>query len=306
MKAIYKLIEAMLVKMGFDGAVVQSVNLETRPIQNLVVKADIPVRTLIPYLARYLRDWELLSTHDVDAHPVARYCSGAALLKAGPVTLETLQFEVSVSASHLRLVAVEPHWLNEGVNRDKLEYVYYRSCNTGKDLILGLVEHGQNFISHLHDLLYTSLSTALPQICSVSEKVAESSVPKVVTTFFSVEHQINAQIVVEPIPVSVADQIITSDWNVSTVSGADKYLNHVNRYLSGRVMKRRIYAVLESSDAGPLTLDTNLGCFTSPLLVTEYKMVQSHSSSLYRKAINNSLKQVYSYVPEHPDELLYM
>ncbi|PXB34454.1 hypothetical protein DL189_23690 [Enterobacter hormaechei] len=49
-----------------------------------------------------------------------------------------------------------------------------------------------------------------------------------------------------------------------------------------------------------------LGCFTSPLLVTEYKMVQSHSSSLYRKAINNSLKQINSYAPEHSDDLLYM
>ena len=33
MKAIYKIIEAMLVKMGFEGAVIQSVNLETGVIQ---------------------------------------------------------------------------------------------------------------------------------------------------------------------------------------------------------------------------------------------------------------------------------
>ncbi|ENU0861885.1 MULTISPECIES: hypothetical protein [Enterobacteriaceae] len=33
MKAIYKLIEAMLVKMGFEGAAIQSVNLETGVIQ---------------------------------------------------------------------------------------------------------------------------------------------------------------------------------------------------------------------------------------------------------------------------------
>ena len=52
MKAIYKIIEAMLVKMGFEGAVIQSVNLETGVIQSLVVKADIPVRTLMPHL-----DW---------------------------------------------------------------------------------------------------------------------------------------------------------------------------------------------------------------------------------------------------------
>ncbi|HCS6822578.1 TPA: hypothetical protein ORZ72_004082, partial [Escherichia coli] len=50
MKAIYKIIEAMLVKMGFEGAVIQSVNLETGVIQSLVVKADIPVRTLMPHL----------------------------------------------------------------------------------------------------------------------------------------------------------------------------------------------------------------------------------------------------------------
>ncbi|EDL1270646.1 hypothetical protein CPW34_26395, partial [Salmonella enterica subsp. enterica serovar Typhimurium] len=106
--------------------------------------------------------------------------------------------------------------------------------------------------------------------------------------------------------VSVADQIISADWNVCSVSGADKFLNHVNRYLSGRVMKRRIYAVIEACDGGSLSLNANLGCFTSPLLVTEYKMVQSHSSSLYRKAINNSLKQVNSYAPEHSDDLLSM
>ena len=56
MKAIYKLIEAMLVKMGFEGAAIQSVNLETGVIQSLVVKVDIPVRTLKPHLMRYLRD----------------------------------------------------------------------------------------------------------------------------------------------------------------------------------------------------------------------------------------------------------
>ncbi|EOZ4936734.1 TPA: hypothetical protein I8509_004106 [Citrobacter freundii] len=306
MKAIYKLIEAMLVKMGFEGAAIQSVNLETGVIQSLVVKVDIPVRTLKPHLMRYLRDWEPLWGPDVDNHPVAQYCSGAVLLKAGPVTLETLQFEVSVSAAHLRLVDVEPDWLNEGVNREKLDYVYYRSSNADKDLILGMVENGHNFISHLHGQLRSRLSQVLPLIFAVTEKVAESSVPQVLTRFFSVDHQINTQIVVEPVPVSVADQIISANWDVSSISGADKFLNHVNRYLSGRVMKRRIYAVIESCNDGPLTLDANLGCFTSPLLVTEYKMVQSHSSSLYRKAINNSLKQINSYAPEHSDDLLYM
>ncbi|CHX98347.1 Uncharacterised protein [Salmonella enterica subsp. enterica serovar Typhi] len=65
MKAIYKIIEAMLVKMGFEGAVIQSVNLETGVIQSLVVKADIPVRTLMPHLRRYLRDCEPLWGHCV-------------------------------------------------------------------------------------------------------------------------------------------------------------------------------------------------------------------------------------------------
>lgn len=306
MKAIYKLFEAMLVKMGFDGAAIQSVNLDTGIIQNLVVKADIPVRALIPHLTRYLRDWEHLSGPDVENHPVAKFCSGAALLKAGPVTLETFRFEVSLSAAHLRLVDVEPDWLNEGVNREKLEYVYYRSSNSDKDLILGMVEHGHNFISYLHDFLRSRLSSDLPLIFAVTEKVAKSSVPQVVTTFFSVDHQINAQIVVEPVPASVADQIISGDWDVSSVSGADKFLNHVNRYLSGRVMKRRIYAVIEACGGGHLTLDANLGCFTSPLLITEYKMVHPRSSSLYRKAVNNSLKQVNSYASEHTDDLLYM
>lgn len=114
MKAIYKIIEAMLVKMGFEGAVIQSVNLETGVIQSRVVKADIPVRTLMPHLRRYLRDCEPLWGHDVDYHPIAQYCSGAALLKAGPVTLETFRFEVSVSTAHLRLVDIEPDCLNEG------------------------------------------------------------------------------------------------------------------------------------------------------------------------------------------------
>ncbi|TRS18203.1 hypothetical protein DNP31_23890, partial [Salmonella enterica subsp. enterica serovar Panama] len=65
-----------------------------------------------------------------------------------------------------------------------------------KDLILGMVEKGHNFINHLHELLRSRLSTALPLIFAVTEKIAESSVPQVVTSFFSVDHQINAQIVV--------------------------------------------------------------------------------------------------------------
>lgn len=56
-------------------------------------------------------------------------------------------------------------------------------------------------------------------------------------------------------------------------------------------MKRRIYAELDVCEETSSISLVNLGCFTSPLLVTEYQMFKPHSSGLYRKAINNSLKQ---------------
>ncbi|EAM3103624.1 hypothetical protein C7X41_28275, partial [Salmonella enterica] len=88
-------------------------------------------------------------------------------------------------------------------------------------------------------------------------------------------------------------------------SDADKFINHVRRYLAGRVMKRRIYAELDVCEETSNISLVNLGCFTSPLLVTEYQMFKPHSSGLYRKAINNSLKQFKPEMHVPSEELFY-
>ena len=306
MKAIDKLVEASLVKLGFFGVEVLEIACGDKPQQQLVVDVDIPVRALMPFLTKFLRECEPKFTGRTEDHPIGKYCLGGAMLKAGPVNLGSFRFSVRVSASHLRLLTSPPEMLHEGFNREKLEYVYYRSGIIGKDLILGLVEQGGPFITYLHDLIQTGLMEKMPLINAVLEKVLESSCSQILKTFYSEQHQLDTQIVAEAVPVSVADTIIASDWLVNTVSGADKYFNHLQRYLSGRVMRRRIFAVLDCQGEQPFAAKANLGSFTSPLLVTEYLMTGHKSASLYRKAINNSLKQLPSCFIKHDSEALYM
>lgn len=114
----------------------------------------------------------------------------------------------------------------------------------------------------------------------------------------------------------VVKLLVSNDIDLSVClkgeSGSGKtemamYISHMlNWPLTIKQINSNIRADELEGERSLINGNANLGCFTSPLLVTEYKMVQSHSSSLYRKAINNSLKQVNSYAPEHSDDLLSM
>ncbi|EJT6451631.1 hypothetical protein N2U44_004954, partial [Salmonella enterica subsp. enterica serovar Kentucky] len=184
-------------------------------------------------------------------------------------------------------------------------YVYYRSDLASKDLILGLVEHGSPFIKHLHGLIQKRILNEFSLIFSVLEKILESAKPQILACFHSVDYEMNVKIIAEAIPETVSNQIVTSDYIVNSISDADKFINHVRRYLAGRVMKRRIYAELDVCEETSSISLVNLGCFTSPLLVTEYQMFKPHSSGLYRKAINNSLKQFKPEMHVPSEELFY-
>lgn len=153
MNAIQKLVESILVKMGFVGAVVENIYLDSKPFRHIRFVADIPVISFLPHLVKYLKGADHLYCGNDDLHPLFIYFSEAATLKAGPVNLANFRFEVSIASTHLRLVSEQPDLLIKGFNRDNLEYVYYRSDLASKDLILGLVEHGSPFIKHLHGLI---------------------------------------------------------------------------------------------------------------------------------------------------------
>lgn len=305
MNAIQKIVESILVKMGFYGAVVENLHMDLKPFRNIRFVVDIPVMSFLPFLVKYLKRNDHLYSGNENLHPLFKYFSEAATLKAGPVNLANFRFEVSITSAHLRLVSQQPDLLNKGFNRDNLEYVYYRSDLASKELILGLVEHGSPFIKHLHDLIQKRILKEFSLIYSVFEKFIESAKPQILACFYSVDHELNVKILAEAIPEPVSNQIVTSDYIINSLSSADKFINHVRRYLAGRVMKRRIYAELEFCEETSNISLVNLGSFTSPLLVTEYQMFKSHSSALYRKAINNSLKQFKPEVHLPSEELFY-
>ncbi|ECO1401851.1 hypothetical protein AC866_21095 [Salmonella enterica subsp. enterica serovar Kentucky] len=305
MNAIQKLVESILVKMGFVGAVVENIYLDSKPFRHIRFVADIPVISFLPHLVKYLKGADHLYCGNDDLHPLFIYFSEAATLKAGPVNLANFRFEVSIASTHLRLVSEQPDLLIKGFNRDNLEYVYYRSDLAYKDLILGLVEHGSPFIKHLHGLIQKRILNEFSLIFFVLEKILESAKPQILACFHSVDYEMNVKIIAEAIPETVSNQIVTSDYIVNSISDADKFINHVRRYLAGRVMKRRIYAELDVCEETSNISLVNLGCFTSPLLVTEYQMFKPHSSGLYRKAINNSLKQFKPEMHVPSEELFY-
>ncbi|MDR9924220.1 hypothetical protein PSS62_19930 (plasmid) [Enterobacter hormaechei subsp. xiangfangensis] len=191
MNAIQKLVESILVKMGFVGAVVENIYLDSKPFRHIRFVADIPVISFLPHLVKYLKGADHLYCGNDDLHPLFIYFSEAATLKAGPVNLANFRFEVSIASTHLRLVSEKPDLLIKGFNRDNLEYVYYRSDLASKDLILGLVEHGSPFIKHLHGLIQKRILNEFSLIFSVLEKILESAKPQILACFHSVDYEMN-------------------------------------------------------------------------------------------------------------------
>ncbi|HBL8856846.1 TPA: hypothetical protein LTW36_004833, partial [Enterobacter hormaechei] len=222
MNAIQKLVESILVKMGFVGAVVENIYLDSKPFRHIRFVADIPVISFLPHLVKYLKGADHLYCGNDDLHPLFIYFSEAATLKAGPVNLANFRFEVSIASTHLRLVSEKPDLLIKGFNRDNLEYVYYRSDLASKDLILGLVEHGSPFIKHLHGLIQKRILNEFSLIFSVLEKILESAKPQILACFHSVDYEMNVKIIAEAIPETVSNQIVTSDYIVNSISDADK------------------------------------------------------------------------------------
>ncbi len=55
MNAIQKLVESILVKMGFVGAVVENIYLDSKPFRHIRFVADIPVISFLPHLVNILR-----------------------------------------------------------------------------------------------------------------------------------------------------------------------------------------------------------------------------------------------------------
>lgn len=303
MKAIVKFVEALLLKMGLANVQVDINNQDLASHNRFAIEMEIPVISLIPFFKRYMDETDPSFNEDVLNHPVGKYLLAANSLKAGPVSLSNFHFTVVVPASHVRLLMRQPELLHEGVNREKLEYVYYRSDLVRKDIVLGMVERGSPFIRYMHDLIQSKLLAQSATMNAVLDKVECNALPQLVTEFFSEEHQINTIIYSEAVPVTVADLIISADWKITSVSMADKYLNHVQRYLSGRVMKRRIYVTFDAQSFIMSDMNGKHELKMSPLLVTEYQLTGAKSAALYRKLVNKSLMQ---FLTEQVSELQYM
>ncbi|MDS0552249.1 hypothetical protein [Escherichia coli] len=73
MNAIQKLVESILVKMGFVGAVVENIYLDSKPFRHIRFVADIPVISFLPHLVKYLKGADHLYSGNVD---LPRFRSG--------------------------------------------------------------------------------------------------------------------------------------------------------------------------------------------------------------------------------------
>ncbi len=134
MKAIDKLIEAMLVKMVLKVPR-SKVSIWKREWFRACCSGWHTSPNFDTAFSAISADWEPLWDHDVYNHPVAQYCSEIRCWRLGRSLLKPcgLRFLVSCSSSACRCWSRLAEW---GCNREKLEYVYYRSSNSDKDLIL--------------------------------------------------------------------------------------------------------------------------------------------------------------------------
>ncbi len=306
MKSINNLIAATLIKNGFEQYSSISISQDLLQAKQFIVDVDVPVSALRPFLGKYLTERCPDYSGNVDDHPLGIYCRNAHLLSAGPITLSSFRFTVPLSLSHLRLLGHQPDLLHAGPNRERLEYVYYRASNDGKDLILGLVENGSGFLSYIFDRLQTCLMAVMPLARSVLDKTMENSVTRELCEFFSERSAVTARIMVEKVAPELIDEILCNGWVVETTSDADKYIVHLNRYISGRVMKRHIYAELLQPENGVYIGSTLAGKYSSPVIVTEYRLTDIKCDSIYQKAINHSVKTLQNVRKSRVEDVLYM
>lgn len=306
MKCIQNLIAATLIKNGFAQCSSISIKQDLFKANQFVVDVDVPVSHLRSFLAKYLAAHCPDYSGGVDDHPLGMYCREAHLLSAGPITLSSLRFSVPLSLTHLRLLGHPPELLHSGPNRERLEYVYYRASNAGKDLILGLVENGSGFLSYIFDRLQACLMAVMPLARSLLTKVVENSETRELCKFFSERSAVTARIMVVKVGADMVDDILCKGWIVDTLSEADKYLIHLKRYISGRVMKRHIYAELLRPDVGRHTDSSLSGQFSAPVIATEYLLTGVKRDSIFQKAVNNSVKSVERLQKSREEDALYM
>jgi len=306
MKCIQNLIAATLIKNGFAQCSGIRITQELLQAKQFVVDVDIPVSSLLPFLGKYLASHCQEYSGSADDHPLGMYCRNAHLLSAGPVNLSSLRFSVPLTLTHLRLLSGQPELLHSGSNRDRLEYVFYRTSTYGKDLILGLVEKGSDFISFIFDRLQTCLMAVMPLARTLRDKVLENSVTRPLCEFISERSGLTARIVVEKVGPGMIDEILCTGWTVETLSEADKYLVHLQRYLSGRVMKRHIYAEILQPESEVLTVSTLAGKHSAPVIVTEYRLTGIKCDAIFQKAINHAVKTLQDVKCSRDHDALYM
>jgi len=306
MKCIQNLIAATLIKNGFAQCSGIRITQDILQAKRFVVDVDIPVSSLLPFLGKYLASNCQGYSGIADDHPLEMYCRSAHLLSAGPVNLSSLRFSVPLTLTHLRLLSGQPELLHSGPNRDRLEYVFYRTSTAGKDLILGLVEKGSDFLSFIFDRLQTCLMAVMPLARSLLEKVLENSVTRPLCEFISERSGVAARIVVEKVVPGMVDEILCNGWTVETLSEADKYLIHLQRYLSGRVMKRHIYAEIHQPESGVSTVSTLAGKYSAPVIVTEYRLTGIKCDVIFQKAINHAVKTLQDVKCSRDQDALYM
>ncbi|MBL5885694.1 hypothetical protein I7V28_19525 [Lelliottia amnigena] len=306
MKCIQNLIAATLIKNGFAQCSGIHISQDILQAKQFVVDVDIPVSSLLPFLGKYLASHCHEYSGSADDHPLAMFCRNAHLLSAGPVNLSSLRFSVPLTLTHLRLLIGNPELLHSGPNRDRLEYVFYRTSTTGKDLILALVEKGSDFINFILDRLQTCLMAVMPLARSLLDKVLENSVTRPLCEFMSERSGVTAKIVVEKVVPGIVDEILCTGWTVETLSQADKYLIHLKRYLSGRVMKRHIYAEIFQPECEVSTESTLVGKYSAPVIVTEYRLTSIKCDAIFQKAINHAVKTLQDVKCSRDLDALYM
>ncbi|HHL0036257.1 TPA: hypothetical protein ACQZK0_004520 [Enterobacter mori] len=306
MNVITKIAEAALIKRGFSGV---SVNVKSDlckyPLTQLEIDVVIPTRCLLPAFERFLRTHSCSSIIAAQ-HPVGKYLLAAKDIKAGPVNLGSLSFPIRIAAGNIRVVHPRPDVLHSAPNREKIEYVFYRSGNEVKDLILGMTEHGISFIDELYEQLQKALACQLELINAVIDKMHRSSQPEKIFEFGYEGRMLEIHIMATEVSLTIADEILSSEWSLESVSSADKYLNYLNRYLSGRIMKRHIYALCKSRVEAEQVSFADLPRFTSTLVMTEYKMKDARAPGIYRKAVNHALNYLTSISHENVEELQVM
>lgn len=306
MNVITKIAEAALIKQGFNGVSVHvKSDLCKHPLTQLEIDVVIPTRCLLPAFERFLRT-QSCSSIIAAQHPVGKYLLVAEDIKAGPVNLGSLSFPVRIAAGNIRVIHPRPDILHSAQNREKIEYVYHRSGNEVKDLILGMSEHGTTFIAHVYEHLQQALASQLPLINAVVDKMYRNSQPEKLYVFGCDKLMLDINIIASEISLTLADEILSVNWSLESLSSADKYFNYLNRYLSGRILKRHLYAVFKSHIGGEPLQGAGLSRYKSTMVITEYKMMDVRAPGIYRKAVKHAMNYLTSISQTHADEQLVM